>query len=258
MMDCQNLDFSPAVGAGRREKAEIALGRGVVTKILTLALYWLGARRPQIAAVLGIAENSLRTTVRVVVKDGVAGLEDRRCSHSQRTFLPPPPRPAVEAVAVVCEDGLTTIRFGAVETPLSIPAPNWLQLRVVFLSLVHSGLMSAGDAADVLGLTPVHVRNLSARLAAGDVEALLDKRRGQQQEYVLTPDVKSEIVLQYSANAVTGRSTSSRAIVADIGERCGLAVSARTLRHCISKLGLAKLATSLPELVERVKKGSRA
>lgn len=104
----------------------------------------------------------------------------------------------------------------------------------------------------------MHVRNLSSRLADGDVGALLDKRRGQSKEYVLTADVKSQIVLQYSANAVTGRSTASRDVAADIGERCGLALRDRTLRHCIAKLGLGKIARALPELVDRIKRGSGA
>ncbi len=257
MIDCQQLRFSLAVGGERQEKAEAALGMNVVTKILGLALYWLGGKRPQIAEGLGVPENSLRTTVRVVLQDGLAGLEDRRRSHSQGILLPSP-QPATEAVTVVREDDLITIRFGSIGVPLTISAPNRVQSRVVLLSLVNSGLISAEDAAEILGLSSVHVRNLAARLAVGDVEALLDKRRGQQKEYVLTPNVKSQIVLQYTANAVLGRATGSKAVVADIGERCGLAVSDRTCRHCIAKLGLGKIATKLPELVDSVKKGSGA
>jgi hypothetical protein len=75
---------------------------------------------------------------------------------------------------------------------------------------------------------------------------------------VLTPNVKSQIVLQYTANAVLGRATGSKAVVADIGKRCGLAVSDRTFRYCIAKLGLGKIATKLPELLDSVKKGSGA
>jgi len=256
MMDCQQLSFSPIAGGERRKKAETALGKNVVTKILGLALYWMGGRRPEIAAELGIPENSLRTTVRVVLRDGPADLEDRR--HSQRqcsTFLLPP-HPASEGPTVAREGDEIAVRFGAMYPPLTIPVKNRVQSRVVLLSLVDSDLISPRDAAEVLGLSSVHVRNLAARLADGDVEVLREKRRGQQKQHVLTPEVKSEIVLQYSANAVTGRSTSSRAVVADIGERCNLALSDRTLRYCIAKLGLGKLTTDLPQLVDRIKKGS--
>ncbi len=254
-MDCQQLDFSPLVGAERRKKAEVFLGRSVVAKILSVALYWLGARRPAIAAELGICENSLRTTVRVVLRDGPGAFEDRRQRHRQCP-LPAPPHPASETVTLAREGDVIAVRFGAMEGSLSLPATNRVQSRVVLLSLVDSGLVSAKDAAAVLELSTVHVRHLSARLAGGDVEALRDKRRGQQQQHVLTAAVKSEIVLQYAANAVTGRCNSSQAVVADIGERCDLALSARTLRHCIAKLGLGKLTTDLPELVERIKRGS--
>ncbi len=255
MIDCQQVRFSPSVGGERKEKAEMVLGKKVVTKILTLALYWLGGSRPQIAAGLGVQENSLRTTVRVVLQDGLGGLEDRRHSHSQG-ILPPSSQPSAEAVTVLREADLVTIRFGAIGAPLTLSTANRVQLRVVLLSLVNSGLISAGGVAEVLGLSSVHVRNLASRLADNDVEALLDKRRGQQKEYVLTANVKSQIVLQYTANAVLGKATGSKAVVADISERSGLTVSDRTFRHYIAKLGLGEIATKLPELVNRVKKGS--
>jgi hypothetical protein len=255
MIDCQKMNFSTTVGNERRKKAEMFLGKNAVTKILGIALYWLGGRRPEIAAELGIPENSLRTTVRVVLRDGPAAFEDRRHSYRQCTFLPPP-RPAAEALTLALEDNMIAVRFGTMDAPLTIPAKNRVQSRVVLLSLVNSGLISPGDASEMLGLSTVHVRNLSDRLAGGDVEALRDKRHGQQKQHILTPEVKSEIVLQYSANAVTGRSTSSRAVAADISERCELALSDRTLRYCIAKLGLGKLTKDLPELVDRLKRGS--
>jgi len=215
----------------------------------------LGARRPAIAAELGVRENSLRTTVRVVLRDGPGAFEDRRRRHRQGA-LPSPPGAVSEAVTLAREGDVIAVRFGAMEGSLAIAATNRDQSRVVLLSLVDSGLISAKDAAEVLELSSVHVRHLAGRLARGDVEALRDQRRGQQQQHVLTAAVKSEIVLQYAANAVTGRCNSSRAVVADIGERCDLGLSDRTLRHCIAKLGLGKLTTDLPELVERIKRGS--
>ncbi len=254
-MDCQQLSFSPTLGAERRGKAEKLLGQSVVTKILAVALFWLGARRPAIAAGLGTPENSLRTTVRVILRDGPGAFEDRR--HHHRPCPSPAPRPAAaEAVTLAREGDVIAVRFGAMEGVLSLPVTNQVQSRVVLLSLVDSGLISAQDTAAMLGLSAVHVRHLSARLAGGDVEALRDQRRGQRQQHVLTAEVKSEIVLQYAANAMTGRSTSSRAVVADIGERCDVALSARTVRHGLAGLGLGKLTTALPELVDRIKKGS--
>lgn len=255
MIDCQQMKFSPIIGGERRKKAEMFLGKNAVTKILALALYWLGGRRPEIAAELGIPENSLRTTVRVVLRDGPAAFEDRRHSHRQYTFLPPP-QPAAETLKLAREGDMIVVRFGTIDAPLTIPATNRVQSRVVLLSLMNSGLISTGDAAEMLEISTVYVRNLAARLAAGDVEALRDKRRGQQKQHVLTPEVKSEIVLQYAANAVMGRSTSSRAVVADIGERCELKLSDRTLRYCIAKLGLGKLTKDLPKLVDSIKRGS--
>ena len=255
-MDCQQLSLSAAVGAERRQKAEAFLGRRVVVKILAVALYWLGARRPAIAAGLEMPENSLRTAVRVVLRDGPVAFGDRR---QRRGGCPPPPSTPSgggEGVTLAREGDVIAVRFGGMDGALTLPAANRDQSRVVLLSLVQAGLVSATAAAAVLGLSAVHVRHLSARLAADDVEALADQRRGQQQRQVLTGEVMSEIVLQYAANAVTGRGTSSRAVVEDVGARCGLALSARTVRHGMAGLGLEKLATQLPELVSRIKRGS--
>lgn len=258
MIDCRDLELSQAAGTERLEKAEEALGKSVVTKMLALALYWLGGRRPRIASELGIPENSLRTTVRAVLSGGLAALEDRRrrCSSA---FLPPPapaPTPPAPVFTAVREHGGVRICLGRPDVVLNVPAANRLQARVVVLSLVDSGLIRTAQAADVLELSAVHVRNLAAALAAGDVEALLDRRRGRREAHVLTSDVKSEIVLQYAANAVTGRSTSSAEVAADLADRSGLQVSDRTLRHCIEGLGLGRIATELPRLVERLKRGS--
>lgn len=255
MIDCQQMKFSLAVGSKRRRKAETVLGRNVTNKILGLALYLLGARRPEIAAELGTPENSLRTTVRVVMRDGLSAFEDRRYSHSQQTFLPAP-LPASEAITLQLKDDLIAVYFGSMDVPLTMPVTNRIQCRVVLLSLVESGLISSKEAAEVLELSSVHVHNLATRLAGEDVEGLRDKRHGQQKQFVLTPEVKSEIVLQYSANAVTGRCTSSKAVVADIRERCDLELSDRTLRYCIAKLGLEKLTKDLPKLVKLIKRGS--
>lgn len=258
-MDCQHLNFSPGLGAKRREKAAGAFGQGVVTKIIGLALYWLGAKRPEIAAGLGIPENSLRTTVRVFMQDGLAALEDRRRSHRPTSFLPAPPEErSSRQVELRVEDDVILIAAGGIGSPVTVPAGNRVQSRVVLLSFVNSGLLSARAAGEALGLSDVHVRSLAKRLLDDDVEALLDRRRGRQGESVLIPEVKAEIVLQCSANAVTGRSTASKAIAADIGERTGTVLSDRTLRHCIAKVGLRKLMRELPSLITDIKGGSRA
>ena len=253
MIDCRTLSFSPEIGASRRLKAERTLGKRVVMKILGLALYWLGAKRPEIARTLGVAENSLRTTVRVVTRDGVGALEDRRRGHVEKVAPPPPRSPKV---VMNRREDVIIVRFGEEGPELILPCSDSIQLRVVVLSLLQSELISTKDAAEALGFSSVHARNLLARLAKGGAEALLDKRGGSRRDHVLTPEVKSEIVLQYSANAVTGGSTLSADVAADLDKRCGIVVSDRTLRHCVSKLGLKKLRTTLPELVDRIKKGS--
>ena len=77
---------------------------------------------------------------------------------------------------------------------------------------------------------------------------LLDKRRGQIQQYRMTPETTALLIQQFAAHAVTGKSTSS-IVLAD-----GLNVPDRTIRMYSRKLGLSTIVKSLPELVTTLKK----
>lgn len=80
MMNCQNLKFSPAFAKQRLEQAERIFGMSVLKRILCFTLYLLGAKRSAIASTLGIPFESLKTTLRVLQKDELRALEDRRRS----------------------------------------------------------------------------------------------------------------------------------------------------------------------------------
>ena len=85
---------------------------------------------------------------------------------------------------------------------------------------------------------------------------MLDKRRGQQKDYLFTPEVRSELVQQFALNALSGRPTSGRAIAEDLQQRCKMEVSERSVRLHLNKLGLSRIADSLPELLNTQKKTS--
>jgi transposase len=257
MIDCRELEFSPSLAAERIRKAGALLGRRGVEKVLGLALYWMGARRPAIAEALGIPENSLRTTVRVVHRDGLSGLQDRRRGDSPaRSPGEPPVVPSTPPVVLGRSEGIVTVSCGNADRTVSIPAGRDIQARVVVLSLLQSGLVSVSAAADALDLSTVHVRSLLDRLEGHGVAGLLDRRRGAVGERVLTPEVKASVVLQCAANAMAGLPTSSAALAGDLQARLGLELSPRTLRHCMQALGLRRIASELPDLVDRIEKGS--
>ena len=88
MIDCQNLTFSPELANARITKAESLFGRLVLRRILCFALFLLGSNRRAIAQMLRISFESVKTTLRVVNRDGLPAFEDRRRAAS--TFLPPP------------------------------------------------------------------------------------------------------------------------------------------------------------------------
>ena len=72
---------------------------------------------------------------------------------------------------------------------------------------------------------------------------------GQQKDYKFTPEIKSEIVIQFAVNAALGKSTSSATLSKDIQERTKLQFSPRSIRFHISKLGLKGKSKQLFDLI---------
>jgi hypothetical protein len=197
-------------------------------------------------------QESVKTVVRLAMRDGFAALRDRRQSEA-----PPVVRasPSPLRVAAHREGEWIVVEFGPSGNSLRIPAAFRVQARTVLLSLCNAGLLSVQEAAAVLGIHASHCRELARKLASHDVvEALVDKRRGPKQDYLVGPEQKAELVLQLAARAITGRSTSSDVLAEAVTERTQAEVSARTVRWHIQKLGLAHIKETLPQLVETLKK----
>lgn len=110
----------------------------------------------------------------------------------------------------------------------------------------------------MLGLSTRHTTELGAKMQQNDVHSLIDKRKGQLKYYRYTPEIKAELIQQFAANAISGQPTSSHVITEQINKRCNLNLSDRSIRLHIQKLGLRKIARSLPKLVDSLKKNSLA
>jgi hypothetical protein len=254
-MDCRNLEFSPTKSEQRIEKVLGVIPHALLMHLIAFVLHLLGAERNRVAALVGMPPESVKTVVRLVMNDGFEALRDRRRSAAPSVAKAQAERRPVRVVARR-QDDWCLVQFGP-EAALKIPADFRVQARTVLLSLVNAGLLSVQQSADALGIHAAHCRELASRLARSDVpESLIDKRQGQKHEYVVTPEVKAELIEQLAARSITGQSTSSEVLAEQVSRRTQTNVSPRTVRLHIQKLGLARVREGLPKLVEALKKTS--
>ncbi len=251
MINCRNIIFSETKSKSRIQKANRLLGEKIVKKIIGVALYWLGGNQEKIAEILEVPLESMRTAIRVFLRDGLSALEDRRCSES--SFLPRPHQKPPVITLCRASKGDLEVKLGDMEC-MVLPCSNKLQSRTIVLSLLDSACINSKVAGEILGFSQVHSRNLAVKLREGDVTALLDMRQGQRGDYVFTPVVKSELILQCATNAMAGRPVTSPVLVKDLSERCKLDLSERSLRIHMEKLQLRDVAEKLPGLFKEIKK----
>jgi hypothetical protein len=249
-MDCRQLTFSPEKSQERIHNALQVFPRKLLMRVLAFALHLLGARRKEVAALVEMPEESVKTLLRLVLRDGFPALRDRRLSAAPAVAPPSPSQ-----ISAHCDQQGWTVQFGTPGETLNIPLTHPLQARTVVLSLFNAGALSAQQCASALNLSAAHCRELARKLADYDVaQSLFDKREGQQRDYRVGPQQKAEIIQQLTARAVTGHSTSSDVLAEVVNERTQAGLSARTIRWHISHLGLANIRNTLPQLVESLKK----
>lgn len=253
-MDCHDVVFSTSKSEERIANALKVFPKKLLMRLLAFTLHLLGARRQVVAQLVGMPEESVKTVIRTVTRDGFAALRDRRQSEAKQVVASEPVAPSVSAYR---EGDDYVVEFGNAEASLRIPVAFRIQAKTVLLSLLNAGLLSTREVAEALDIHVTHCRELARKLASSDVdEVLVDKRQGLKQEYLFTPEVKSELIQQFALNAVSGRPTSSRAIAEDLEKRCSIALSPRSVRLHLGKLGLSRIADSLPELIALGKKTS--
>jgi hypothetical protein len=251
IMDCRQVAFSAEKSQERIHTALQVFPRKLLMRILAFALHLLGARRKDVAALVEMPEESVKTLLRLVLRDGFPAVRDRRLSA-----VPPmahaPPSPAQISARRDAHGWI--VEFGTRENTLSIPATHSVHARTVVLSLFNAGVLSAQQCASALGISAAHCRELAHKLASHDVaQSLLDKREGQRRDYRFGPRQKAELIQQLAARTVAGHSTSSDVLAEQVNERTQAGLSARTVRWHIRNLGLADIRKTLPELVEALK-----
>lgn len=249
MLNCQTVPFSEELQRKRMAQAKTILGNRVVKHIICFVLYLFGVDRKSISDLLATPPGTIRSIIRAILHDGLPALEDRRRNSS--TFLPFPEKSY--KVTVRGEEKSVIVDFGAAGE-LAMPRKNTLQIKVMLLSLLDNRLITTKEVAEVLGIGAVHTLNLAHKLHTHDVIALIDKRKGQQQEYRFSPDVKAELIQQFVLDIVTSGKTSGKLLANQLQERCELVLSERSIRDHINKLGLSGIKKSLPHLLSTLKK----
>jgi len=255
IMDCQSMVFSPKHSQKRIEKALQILPELVVKKTLFFALYLLGARMNAIASLIKMPEESGKTAIDRILRDGIQALRDRRystkiCEHQ----LPLSPS-WEQQLSVEIKGSFCVITFANSSQQLKILQSHRVHLKSVILSLLAAELISNHTASTVLGITVAHCRELSKKLLhEGVTEVLVDKRKGQKHDFRVNPQVKAELVQQFAARSIAGHSVSSQDLAQIINDNQGTTVSPRTIRWHMNKLGLMDIKKTLPKLVESLKK----
>ncbi len=253
-MDCRDVDFSPTKSEERINRALQVFPQALLMRLMVFVLHLLGARRKAVAALVDMPEESVKTVVRLALRDGFPALRDRRRSEVPTVARASPSPPIMAARR---EGDWIVVELGPNAKPLRIPFASRVQARTVLLSFVNADLLSSQETAKVLGICAAHCRELARKLASHDVaESLIDKRQGQKRDYRVGPEQKAEIIQQVAARIITGHSTSSDALAEAVNERTHAGVSARTIRWHLDKLGLTHIAETLPQLVELLKKTS--
>ena len=250
-MDCRQVVFSTEKSQERIHKALQVFPHKLLMHILAFALHLLGARRKEVAALVEMPEESVKTLLSLVLRDGFPAVRDRRLSAlSPMANVPPSPQ-----ISARRDPQGWVVEFGTRDNTLSIPAAHSIHARTVVLSLFNADVLSAQQCASALGVSAAHCRELAHKLTRDDVaQSLLDKREGQRSDYRVGPRQKAEIIQQLAARVVTEHSTSSDVLAEQVNERTQSGLSARTVRWHIRNLGLADLRNTLPELVETLKK----
>ncbi len=236
------------------ERARTILGIRLLNLIIGLALYLLGAKRSAIALSLEVPEDTLKSFFKRVFKIGFSAFEDRRRKSQPLPASLKTIRPGAASVKI--EDNEVVVAFGSSCQPLKIPIQNKLQIKTILLTCLDNKLLKNAQTADIIGYSSRHTLKLSGDLKIGDVYSLLDKRQGQKQDYLVTPEMKAELIQQFVIDLLTNEPPTGKQISEALKERCEINMSERTARYHISKLGLFLIKKSLPKILTELKKNS--
>lgn len=249
-MNYHILNFRQELADRRLEKATAVFGKKITLRIVAFAMFLLGATRSSIAEFLDIPPGTIRSLIRALDQRGLSAFEDQRSRTSCfKTPLPSEITPYIEE-----SESSLNIMLGVGNRCIRLPKNNIHQKRVVLLTLLESGLITQYQVAQNLGLSKNRIGKLVKSLQQKDVSGVMDQRRGQQKDYLFTPEIKAELIQQFIIDIVTKGKTSGELLSKEVQERCNIKLAPRSILYHISQLGLSGIKTSLPAYLNRVKK----
>jgi len=252
-IDCRTLSFSPNLSSNRLKKAKSIFGENVLKRIIVFSLYILGVRRSEISRATKLPENTVRTMLKTILKDGFVAFFDRRKKQAdipgKRKDEP------IQEKAIKIHEHHDTYQISISGTDMYISKKNTYQFKALIVTFAENGLISKTYAGTLLNISSSHVGYLIKNMSENDLIGLIDKRRGQQKDFVFTPEIKSELIVQFAVNAATGNSTSSLVLTKDLEQRTSYKLSPRSIRHHINNLGLKGKAKQLWKLISLKKNG---
>ncbi|MFQ5771041.1 MAG: hypothetical protein ACE5HX_10930 [bacterium] len=252
MLNClDELKFSKTHSENRIEKAYSLLGENLVNKIIGFVFFLLGAKREQIAENINIPLGTFLSFLTRIDKIGIFAFGDRRSATS---FQVTQTKSQKFSILLKEEENNFNIILNDADKRISLPKGNSLQSKIILLTFLDNGLLSLKEVSQALNFSTVHTRHLCTKLHNQDAYSLIDKRKGQLIDYTYTPDIKAEMIKQFTVNVVTGGSISSKNISKQLNDKHNLRLSDRSVRFHINKLGLRKIARSLSIEIEMLKK----
>ncbi|UCE08220.1 MAG: hypothetical protein JSW07_09435, partial [bacterium] len=194
--------------------------------------------------------NTLKSFIKTLLSDGIAALMDRR--QKQLTFLAKAKKTDT-SISWVLEDEYIVLKIGP-NIKIQIPLKNKLQLRTLVLTLQNNGVIKPKQAAEIIQLSVAQTNKLAKKLQSSDIDRLIDQRKGRTQDYVFTPEIKSQLIQQYVFACVWHQKTSSKALAQQLKQSCQLDLPERTIRYHVAKLGLKGMNKTLPKMIDDLKK----
>ena len=246
MSNClPDLNYSSIHRSNRLAQARNILGVRVVNRLIAFTLFLFGANRKDIAEYLETPFDTLLSFLTRVTKNGLSGFDDRRAKIQQQ--------PNFDKIDLTCsiKENQIWLHFGDKSKTIHIPKNNPLQFKAILLTFIDNGMISRKVAAEALDCSCGNIDMLLNKMRVDDISALVDKRKGQQKDYVFTPEIKSELIVQFSTNAAIGKSTSGSTLANDLKERTQLDLSGRSIRMHLSKLGLKGAAGKLQSIIKK-------
>jgi len=254
-MNCQSLEFSPRSSHERLKKARSLLGDKLLGRFLALALFLFGVKRSSIAAALELPVGTVHSLMTRFHHKGLPSLLDHRFKNPLAP-LPSQATPLTLKPSLQISESELFISFGDGLAGIRIPSDNPLQARVLLLTFLSNGLLSKQDVSRALKLSSDRTGKLARQLIKEDIDAILDKRKGQLADYMFTPEVKGEVAQQFVVDLLTRGKTTGESLAQHLQQRCQLTLSPRTILFHLEKMGLNLIKNSLSALVVGGKKNS--